>query len=646
MAGIGEALGVISLLEPAFTACTKAYGFYKLTKNFGQDYQQAERGLRGQMARLKLIGDTRIQDLISVPEDGTQLAATAIWTLQNMRNNIELCESLMKKYGEPKGGEFNRNPPTKNWLKLEDSAGSTRHPSTSSQALSMVSVADTAQPSPAESTREIKPKHTLFSRRNRPSSSASSFVGHSASTSTTEVSPSSATSHSSIGSLNDPRVLKGIRDDSHQARSLQSSSTILGRLKWASDDRSRFKSAVEDLSKANDLLETLLKIKPPEDPTFLPSSGRVNQTTAHFISSTKAALEGLHSDLLSINPQSGRDVEFSLKLVLDETDKKAYADYVDTYFDADSLVFSLQAHSKSIHGKNQKSFYLLAETPISKEIAVPVISDLVSTFQQTDPDAEPNFHCLGPVIAQSEKQKLRIYQDKTSEWHRTHTLADALQDQIFQDISFQRHYSQLGLFMAFSYVALPFAYRGQSQFPQPSNYSYYDQVSVQDSESATNNSTERSHEYTVADTPTITVEGDDQSHISGVDPEAAFQELQSPYISFNFGSRRRMSTKTLGKRPGFIAVTHNPVVALGLLLYQIGSWRHMPPGDIVQMRRDALDRSHDLIRLSGVEFADITRTCLNWKEAGPNGKRFDNEEMLIKVYARLDEYNKSLQSLM
>jgi hypothetical protein len=40
MAGVGEALAVIGLLEPAFTACTKTYGFYKLTKSFGQDYQR------------------------------------------------------------------------------------------------------------------------------------------------------------------------------------------------------------------------------------------------------------------------------------------------------------------------------------------------------------------------------------------------------------------------------------------------------------------------------------------------------------------------------------------------------------------------------------------------------------------------------
>jgi hypothetical protein len=106
MAGIGEALAVVALLEPGFKVCTETYGFYRLTKTFGQDYQKAERGLRGQVARLKLIGDTRIQDLLSVPEDGTELGGNVTWILQEMRNNIELCESLKKKHGEPKTGEF------------------------------------------------------------------------------------------------------------------------------------------------------------------------------------------------------------------------------------------------------------------------------------------------------------------------------------------------------------------------------------------------------------------------------------------------------------------------------------------------------------------------------------------------------------
>ena len=101
MAGVGEALAVVGLLQPAFKACFETYGFYQLTKNFGEDFRKAERSLRGQMARLRILGDTKINDLLSVPEDGTQVASTAKWSLQEMRRNFELCEALMKKHGEP-----------------------------------------------------------------------------------------------------------------------------------------------------------------------------------------------------------------------------------------------------------------------------------------------------------------------------------------------------------------------------------------------------------------------------------------------------------------------------------------------------------------------------------------------------------------
>jgi len=107
MAGIGEALAVAGVLQPAFKACFETYGCYKLTKNFGEDFQKAERRLRGQMARLKLLGDTRINDLLSAPDDGTQLASTVKWTLQEMRSNFERCEALMKKHGEPEARKFN-----------------------------------------------------------------------------------------------------------------------------------------------------------------------------------------------------------------------------------------------------------------------------------------------------------------------------------------------------------------------------------------------------------------------------------------------------------------------------------------------------------------------------------------------------------
>ncbi len=199
--------------------------------------------------------------------------------------------------------------------------------------------------------------------------------------------------------------------------------------------------------------------------------------------------------------------------------------------------------------------------------------------------------------------------------------------------------------MAFSYAVLPFTFKGKTKFPQAIDYTYYDHFSIKPTD--TTGSGDQAADIGGNDYMVKVPEANGHPSISSPSIAESIQELQSPYINFNFGSRQaKVNTKALGKRPGFTASTNNPVVSLGLLLYQIGSWQHMPANDIVQMRRDALDRSHDLIRLSGVEFADITRACLNWKGKNSDGKKVDTEAMLTKIYARLDGYNKELQDLM
>ncbi|KAH8790775.1 hypothetical protein BGZ57DRAFT_27118 [Hyaloscypha finlandica] len=498
--------------------------------------------------------------------------------------------------------------------------------------------------SPVESLNEKKStSKAFFSRRQKPSPSISSSRTFSPSTS--DMNTASPTSPpSSLGSLYDPKITQGLQDDAVRAKDLQSSSSLLGRLKWATEDRGAFFSAIEELAHANDLLENLLRIKAPEDDTFLARGQENDQTTCESIKSIRASLEKLHQDLLAANP-NGREVEYCLKLALEGRGKESYADYVDEQFDSSSAVYSLQAHMKKKYGNN--SYYLLAETAIGDETRVPVISNVATAVSNIDPNADPPLQCLGGNTSQEGNiPKLRIYQDKTSHWTKTQTLAKALQDQSFQDICFQKHYIQLGLFSAFSYAVLPFTFKGKTKFPQTSNYIYYDQVSGEPLESNIAESSDSTSKAEEDDSRTHRPDSSDPRSISDPSIEERFQDLQSPYINFGFGSRPpSISTKALGKRPGFTAPTNNALVSLGLLLYQIGSWQAMPSGDIVQMRRDALDRTHDLIRLSGVEFADITRACLNWKESTAGGKRGDVDDMLVKIYARLEEYNKGLQEL-
>jgi hypothetical protein len=239
-----------------------------------------------------------------------------------------------------------------------------------------------------------------------------------------------------MNSLYDSKIAQGVHDDATRAKVLQSSSGLLGRLKWATEDRRRFFSAIEDLTKANDLLENLLRIKPPEDDTFLARSQNNDDSTHDSIIPIRASLEKLHRDLLVANP-NGREVEFCLKLALDNRDKESYADYVDIVFDPNSVVYSLQAHLKSKHRTDNKSYYFLAETAIADDTGVPELNNIAAAVNTIDPDANPVFQCLGNALSQNRSRtKLRIYQDKTSHWTKTHTLAKALQDQSFQDICF------------------------------------------------------------------------------------------------------------------------------------------------------------------------------------------------------------------
>jgi hypothetical protein len=98
MSGVGDVLGGIALIEPVIKACYKSYGIYKLSASFGLDYERAARSLEGQMARLQLLADTHLDDLLLKPTDDEGFMSSVIGVLQDMRTNFEKCESLMKRH--------------------------------------------------------------------------------------------------------------------------------------------------------------------------------------------------------------------------------------------------------------------------------------------------------------------------------------------------------------------------------------------------------------------------------------------------------------------------------------------------------------------------------------------------------------------
>jgi hypothetical protein len=270
--------------------------------------------------------------------------------------------------------------------------------------------------------------------------------------------------------------MQGVPESSAQAQSFQASSTILNRIRWAIEDRNCFFEAVEELTRANDLLESLIRIKSLDDPNFHPNGHSARNASTASLSGIRSRLETLHKDLMTMNPR-GKDVQFSLKLVVDESElRQIYNDYIDAPFDHKSWVYSLQTHSWLKHQDENNSYYLLAETACSQ--TTNNISKLSQSLLDINKASDPPFRTLNPATSSSGSSiNTRLFQDRSSEWTKTHTLARALQTQSYQSCMFQRQYVRLGQLIAFSYAVLGFTYDSAVGFPQASHYSYYDQIS-------------------------------------------------------------------------------------------------------------------------------------------------------------------------
>lgn len=72
---------------------SRSYDLYKLTRDFGEDYQRAERRLQGQRARLDILSETKKESVVAIPENGTDLGAIVVSTLQGVETGFEKCEA-------------------------------------------------------------------------------------------------------------------------------------------------------------------------------------------------------------------------------------------------------------------------------------------------------------------------------------------------------------------------------------------------------------------------------------------------------------------------------------------------------------------------------------------------------------------------
>lgn len=87
---VSVTLGGLALFDPAIRAVRKAYGVYRLTRAFGEDFASVQRRLDGQQARLEIALDT---SLASIP--GGEIANQIIVHLGHMKRHFDACQDLV-----------------------------------------------------------------------------------------------------------------------------------------------------------------------------------------------------------------------------------------------------------------------------------------------------------------------------------------------------------------------------------------------------------------------------------------------------------------------------------------------------------------------------------------------------------------------
>lgn len=93
---ISITLAALAILDPAIRACRKAYGTYKLTKNFGKDYRAVQLRLNGQKARLEIAFTT---ELIVKPDEN--ILNDINEQLGNIRNHFQSCQDIVANIEGP-----------------------------------------------------------------------------------------------------------------------------------------------------------------------------------------------------------------------------------------------------------------------------------------------------------------------------------------------------------------------------------------------------------------------------------------------------------------------------------------------------------------------------------------------------------------
>ncbi|KAL9075833.1 MAG: hypothetical protein Q9157_003868 [Trypethelium eluteriae] len=381
-------------------------------------------------------------------------------------------------------------------------------------------------------------------------------------------------------------------------------------LYWVAEDRSKFKDLLEEIRKGVNILESLLLYKVPDDAEHILEIENESAVLKEH-ATVSGAIVRLHKSLVSRNIKK-EPLITAVKLAVYSKRDRRLVDNQESHlaFREDSYLFILQ--TRKLEGSD--SIRIGAETTISASTEANLAGDFqMDELRSLDEilqvpindELEGDWTKLAAVWQNGTPSDVqRLFYEHGTRFNTKRTLENLLDTSDFKDVSATPR-TQLAVLLAIAHLYFTEVLDGlPDPIVRPSHFEFY-----------------------------LRAEADGQwNNLDSF--------LCTPYLSIGFGLRP--PKVDIGAESGVVDSVHNPLVELGLLLYQVASGDRIDYGHGIgglrSARDKALHRLHAVDRELGVPFAELVESCLSIKEREARGSKSKDEVSLLKgAYGRLEQ---------
>ena len=574
---ISMTLAALSMLDPAIKSVRKAYGVYKLTKAFGDEYLSVQRRLDGEIARLEIALGIKL-GIMPMEKDTEQINIQ----LGLLREHFQGCQDLIASIDEHTG-RFQVHNLVQKVNKANKKVGvPSSHPSVQDSQVARKDGVVTASRS-----RKLR---KIFSRKDKQSSRKSTSSG------TLTPESSSANVPHALGSNG---AVSAAIEQAETAENLQAKAPQTSKLRWKNQKKD-FMTHVDEIKASNDLISQMVSMIALGNIHKVLIVPEVQGDVPDLVFSTQASLLRLHHALTRSNLTSSQNkpVTISLRVMKApayvQLKKRLMMQHDYVKFHDGPAIYPLQLQPSTA----PSSTVVLADTIISAQDHAPGMHPttlpLSRILSDRSTDTDEAFKAIGSIVdAQGSFNTYYLFEDISTSW----TVQDTLADIIENEPKFST-YIHLAVQISVSYIYC-ISIGATHRYPRLADYRYY--------------------------RPTE----DDKQRLGPSD-------ILEPYICVGFGSKAPpKSTKDIGGASSQFS-GDEAMTSLGLLLHQLGCWKRLNDKDLAAERDVAKTQRKDLQTSTGQVYTEIVDVCFDAKEEDWDS-RVRTEKLYQKVVAPLQK---------